>query len=105
VETPEPPPRRTPPSAAAPSARELAEIRGEVAVAQVLKNQGAYYDAGVTLRNAQQRATALFVRYPGSPAVAELGQRVRTLAAENRRACFAEAAVFRSRGEPTAPCP
>ncbi|HEY0153258.1 MAG TPA: hypothetical protein VGB92_14730 [Longimicrobium sp.] len=103
--TPEAPPRRTPPPAAAPSARELGEIRGELAVAQVLKNQGAYYDAGVTLRNAQRSATALFVRYPGSPAAADLGHRVRTLAAENRRACLAEAAILRSRGEATAPCP
>jgi hypothetical protein len=103
--TPEAPPRRTPPPAAAPSARELGEIRGELAVAQVLKNQGAYYDAGVTLRNAQRSATALFVRYPGSPAAADLGHRVRTLATENRRACLAEAAILRSRGEATAPCP
>ncbi|HEX8208881.1 MAG TPA: hypothetical protein VF584_01745 [Longimicrobium sp.] len=103
--TPEAPARRTPPPVAAPSARELSEVRADLAVAQVLKNQGAYYDAGATLRNAQRSVAALSARYPGSPAVSDLSQRVRTLAAENRRACFAEAAILRTRGEATSPCP
>ncbi|HEX8455602.1 MAG TPA: hypothetical protein VF647_26210 [Longimicrobium sp.] len=103
--TPDAPPRRTRALVAAPSARELSEVRADLAVAQVLKNQGAYYDAGATLRNAQRNVSALSARYPGSPAVSELSERVRTLAAENRRACFAEATVLRSRGEATSPCP
>jgi hypothetical protein len=103
--TPDAPPRRTPAPVAAPSARELSEVRADLAVAQVLKNQGAYYDAGATLRNAQRNVSALSARYPGSPAVSDLSERVRTLAAENRRACFAEATVLRSRGEATSPCP
>jgi hypothetical protein len=74
-------------------------------VAQVLKNQGAYTDAGATLRGAQRSVASLSVRYPGSAAVAELDQRVRALAAENRQACRAEAAIFRSRGEPAPACP
>jgi hypothetical protein len=103
--TPDAPPRRPPTPVAAPSARELSEVRADLAVAQVLKNQGAYYDAGATLRDAQRNASVLSARYPASPAVSDLSERVRTLAAENRRACFAEASVLRSRGEATSPCP
>lgn len=97
--------RRTPPEPAAPSARELSLVRAELAVAQTLKNQGAYYDAGISLRNAQGNASSLAARYPNSASVAELNRRVRTLTTENRQACLAEASIFRSRGEPTPPCP
>lgn len=94
-------PRRAP---SAP-AGELAPIRGELAIARSLKNQGAYYDAGVTLRGVQQSTAQLSARYPGDRAVTELQQRARTLASENRQACQAEASILRSRGEPTPPCP
>ncbi|MBD0321320.1 MAG: hypothetical protein ICV87_13355 [Gemmatimonadetes bacterium] len=94
-------PRRAP---SAP-AGELAPIRGELAIARTLKNQGAYYDAGVTLRVVQQSTAQLSARYPGDREVAELRQRARTLAAENRQACQAEASLLRSRGEPAPPCP
>lgn len=94
-------PRRAP---SAP-ASELAPIRGELAIARTLKNQGAYSDAGATLRGVQQSTAQLSARYPGDRAVAELQQRARTLAAENRQACRAEASLLRSRGEPAPPCP
>jgi hypothetical protein len=107
VPAPRPAPRVAEEPRRAPSAPagELAPIRGELAIARTLKNQGAYYDAGVTLRGVQQSTSQLAARYPGDRAVAELQQRARTLAAENRQACQAEASVLRSRGEPTPPCP
>ena len=102
----EPPVRRAPPpEPASPPDGELASIRADLAVARPLRSQGAYYDAGVRLRTAQADAGRLAARYPRSRAATELQTTARTLAADNRRACLAEAAVFRARGEAASPCP
>ncbi len=95
--TPRAEPAAEPPPRPAPDYGTLARIRGTLAAAEAQKDQGAYLQAAATIREAQ-RATEEYAARSPRVNVAELRERARTLAAENRQACQAEAALLGETG-------